>query len=398
MIERTQTDVLVLGGGPAGSTAAALLAGRGVRTILADRDLFPRDKLCGEFLSYDAIPILDFLGVTDRIAMAGATTIECCIITGTLGSFEFPLPLAARGVSRLLLDKTLLDRARQSGAEVMEGWTGESIARQGDRTEVELSDQTQSRRLIIEAAVVIGAWGRWGRFDQKLGRSFVHERARRHFGFKRHYEQRAGDLGAIRLYSFDQGYLGVSPIEGGQTNICGLVHASRIERMKGGWQGFVDRISLERPLLRELYSREATQKDFLSSEPVIFRAKSPIEQGLFLVGDAAGLIDPLTGNGMAMAIQSGLVAADAILDFLQHGKDRAASEQRYLAAYRSMFLPRIRWSRRAAFLLSRPDWIDRLIRVAPKRAGSFFLDRTRGSSEDVQRLVDVWAGNAAQDC
>src|SRR5207245_995587 len=128
------------------------------------------------------------------------------------------------------------------------------------------------------------------------------------FGFKRHYGDRrpaTGDRQVIELYSFKRGYLGVSAIENGQTNICGLVHASRLHGLKGRWDAFVEQIRAEEPALESMYSRYVPAQDgFLSSEPVIFRARSAVEGGIFMIGDASGVIVPSTGNGMAMAIQS----------------------------------------------------------------------------------------------
>ena len=360
-------DVAIVGAGPAGATLAALLASRGVSVALYDRDTFPRDKLCGEFLSYDALPILDALGVLASIDNAGAPRITRCRIVGTARTYEFVLPHAARGVSRLFLDELLVRAAARRGAVVREGVT---VGRLQD----------------LGARVVAGAWGRWGRFDQQLERSFVRDRSHRNFGFKRHFTGPTAD--SIDLYSFRRGYLGVNAVEGEVTNICGLVHASRLSGHKGRWDAFVETIRGEEPRLDELFSRyEPAQDHYLSSEPVIFRARSAFEQGVFMIGDASGVIDPLTGNGMAMAIQSALLAAPVILRALE-GK-RADDEYRSL--HRRFFAKRIAWSRRTAFLLSRPRLLDALLAgVRTPRAGELFLHRTRASRDEVLRLAEAW--------
>src|SRR5205085_7433690 len=104
----------------------------------------------------------------------------------------------------------------------------------------------------------------------------------------------------------------------------GLVHASRLTHHKGRWDAFVDEIRAEEPTLEAMYARYTpAQEGFLSSEPVIFRARSAVEHGIFMLGDASGIIDPLTGNGMAMAIQSAVVAASFIADALTGDRDRA---------------------------------------------------------------------------
>ena len=383
-------DVAVIGAGPAGSTAAALLAGRGFSVALIDRDVFPRDKLCGEFLSYDALPIIESLGVLAQIDARGAPRIERCRIVGTRHTYEFELPHASRGVSRFLLDDLLFRAAASRGAEALDGWTATRIERDAITIERDGASRT------LRPRVIAGAWGRWGRFDQQLGRAFARDRSHRNFGFKRHYLPRPATHDprpSIDLYSFRRGYLGVSGIEDGITNICGLVHASRLTGHKGRWESFVDEIRSQEPALQRLYAGyEPAQEGFLSSEPVIFRARSAVEGGVFMVGDASGVIDPLTGNGMAMAIQSALLAAMHIAPLLG-GEDRNRVEQAYRSAHHAMFAHRIAWSRRSAAMLSRPHLVNALMPTPLRRTrsfGRFLLRRTRASHDEIARLRDRW--------
>ena len=375
-----KTDVAIIGAGPAGSTLAALLARKGIDVALIDRDTFPRDKLCGEFLSYDALPILEPLGIT----LDAAPQISRCRIISRRSVYEFEFPRAARGVSRLLLDALLFRSAVDAGAHDLSGCTATALS------SGEVAVERGADRIAVKARVVAGAWGRWGRFDTQLGRAFVRDRSRRNFGFKRHYRALEASDGAIELHSFRRGYLGVSPIENGLTNICGLVHASRLAGHKGRWDAFVDEIRREEPVLDAMYVRHQPEDtSFLSSEPVIFRARSPVERGVVMVGDASGVIDPLTGNGMAMAVQSALVAAPFVLRMLRG--DRAEAEASYAGAHRLFFAPRIRWSRRLARLLSQPALLDAGLRlVKAPRAGAFLLRHTRADAAAVERMAAEW--------
>jgi flavin-dependent dehydrogenase len=231
-----------------------------------------------------------------------------------------------------------------------------------------------------------GGWGRWGRFDQQLNRTFATDKSHRNFGFKRHYlELRTANRELIELYAFEKGYVGVSAIEGGRTNICGLVHASRLAGHKGKWEAFIDEVRREEPHVDAMYARyEPAQETFLSSEPVIFRGRSAVEQGIFLVGDASGIIDPLTGSGMAMAIQSAVLAAPFVLDAIAGKRD----ERKYAAAHRAFFFSRIAWSRRVALLLSRPAMLDSALAVRPSGAiGTFLLRKTRAETEEILRRL-----------
>jgi flavin-dependent dehydrogenase len=366
-------DVAIIGAGPAGSTLAALLARRGVDVAVFDRDAFPRDKLCGEFLSYDALPVLAPLGVLDAIDAAGAPRIERCRVIGSKRTYEFALPQAARGVSRMFFDDLLLRTAEASGAKRRDGETVTSLEH-------------------LDAKIIVGAWGRWGRFDQQLERGFVRDRSHRNFGFKRHYFSSTTRTNSIDLYSFRRGYLGVNAVEGNITNICGLVHASRLAGHKGRWDSFVESIRAEEPRLEELYAgHAAAQEHYLSSEPVIFRARSAVEGGVFMIGDASGIIDPLTGNGMAMAIQSALLVAPMLLQLVETPSRRAEIEARYRRAHRDFFASRIAWSRGVAKLLSRPRLLDAaMAAVRTRRAGEIFLQKTRGKVGVVEQLAEEW--------
>ena len=375
-------DVAVIGAGPAGSTLAALLAKRGMSVALIDRDEFPRDKLCGEFLSYDALPILDRMGVVAELDRRGAPVIDRCSVVGRTRTYDFAFPHPARGVSRLLLDDLLKRTAVAAGAR---DFTGQQASALGPLV---VSDRQ------LPARVIVGAWGRWGRFDSQLKRHFVHDRSHRHFGFKRHYRNGApvSSPAPIVLHSFKRGYLGVNPVEDGVTNICGLVHASRLTHHKGRWDAFVEAIREEETQLDALYgSLEPAQDHFLSSEPVIFRARSPVEEGVIMIGDASGIVDPLTGNGMAMAIQSALLAAPFIVELVAGSRDRDAVENAYRSAHHDFFADRIRWSRRIARLLSNPRLLNlAMAAVRSPRAGELFLRRTRADEAATSGLVKSW--------
>lgn len=362
-----EVDVAIVGAGPAGSTLATLLAQRGASVALIDRDRFPRDKLCGEFLSYDALPVLERMGLVPRLKELGAETIRRCRVS----SLEFDLPAPSLGISRLRFDGMLFEAAVNAGAVAMEGWAADL----GSDHSLVLKRGDETQR--VSARVIVGAWGRWGRIDRALDRKFVRDRGRRFFGFKRHYRGGA-EPGTIELRSFPGGYLGVSRVEGGVTNICGLVHHSRISGLKGGWEAFTRELSLD-----GLFDHEPVDEGFLSSEPVIFRAKSPVERGILMIGDAAGLIDPLTGSGMAIAIQSALIAAPAIL---------SNSPETYRREFHEFFASRLRWSRRIAFLLSRPALLRASLVPAHPKAGRFLAERTRADPRLLDRAMRAWFG------
>jgi flavin-dependent dehydrogenase len=349
---------------------------------LIDRDVFPRDKVCGEFLSYDALPLLAALGIAGELDREGATSIDRCRVVGSRATYEFEFPRAARGISRFVFDAMLLRHAEARGAMRLDGWTASAIG--AGRLTIQRGDESRE----IDATTIVGAWGRWGRFDQQLGRAFVRDRAHRSFGFKRHHRSAAPST-SIDLHSFRGGYLGVNAVEGNITNICGLAHAARLAGHKGRWEAFVETIRAESPALDALFaSHEPAQEQYLSSEPVIFRARSPVEAGVVMVGDSSGIIDPLTGNGMAMAVQSAFLAAPFLVALAANGADRARLESAYRRAHASFFGPRIAWSRSAAVLLSRPRLLDAAMRaVRTPRVGELLLRKTRATDRAIERLA-----------
>ncbi len=383
--DREEAAVAILGAGPAGSTLAALLASRGVDVLLADRDRFPRDKVCGEFLSWDAIPFLERIGAGALLDDAAAPRITTCRIAGARGSIEFPLPGVGRGISRVRLDAALLARARAAGARVLEGWAAEDAQPGPGGFEVTLGNGA-GRSISVLARTVVGAWGRWGRLDLRLGRAFVADRRQRYIGFKRHYRAGATDPGVIELCSFPQGYLGAQAIEQERSNVCGLVHQSAIAGLRGGWPAFVDALGRRSPRLAGLFATEPAQDEFLSSEPVIFRAREPVHRGIVLVGDAAGLIDPLTGNGMAMAVQSAALAVAPVLAALRSSTDAAPALRAYASAHRSFFGGRLRWSRAVAAAMRHPHLIGSTLPLA-RALGPLLARSTRAGERDMERLL-----------
>jgi menaquinone-9 beta-reductase len=382
-----QCDLLVVGGGPAGATLASLVARRGASVVILERDSFPRDKVCGEFLSWDAFPILERIDAMDAIERCAPARITRALLVTPRRVVESPLPQTAYGISRMQLDETLLRNAAASGATVAEEIVVESL--EGSESGHAVVARTrEGKPLRIEATLAVGAWGRWGRLDLTLGRKFITDRRQRHIGFKRHYAAGLTAPDVIELHPFAGGYLGAQPIEGSRSNLCGLVHQSEISSLKGGWPRFTENLAHSSTSLQALFdAAEPLQDEFLSSEPVIFRAKEPVHEGAILVGDSAGLIDPLTGNGMAMAIQSAALAAPFALAIVGGG-DRTTLLRAYSRAHRELFATRLRWSRLAAAALRRPALV-----AAGSATGiaspllQLLTRRTRAAANQIERLA-----------
>lgn len=341
-------DAVVVGAGPAGSSAAAVLAGRGRRVLLLEKDVFPRQKVCGEFLSADALPSLERIDM--RESVEGATTERMtrgAIHLASGKAVPFALPAPAIGISRFRLDELLARRARDAGADVRfsarvisaapapgRGFRVRFVHRQAD--------------CVVESAAVIGAWGRWDALDRTMERGFLRRRSR-FLGWNRDFTGDTAFLeGEVRLYVFAGGYCGLSRVEGGGVNFAGVVSEAVWTVAGGGWTAVVSRARRENPALdRDLARMEPGPTGFLGTGPVFFTRKPPVESGLLMAGDAAGVIDPFSGEGQSSALASGILAADTVERLVEGELSREECARVYGELWRKRFARRFAWS--AAF-------------------------------------------------
>lgn len=355
-------DAIVVGAGPAGSAAAAVLAERGRRVLLLEKDRFPRPKVCGEFLSARARGSLERLGVRRAVEAAAETIRHGTIFLpgrrpGFLpgrrpgrGAVAFTLPEPALGISRYCLDELLAARARALGAECHFGVRVTGVeGSPGPGFEVRFSGVDGDGR--VGARAVVGAWGRWDSLDRELDRGFLArgERSRRRFfGWSRDYAADPALSGEVRLYAFPGGYCGLSRVEGGAVNLAGVVDARTRSAFAPGWESVVAHARARNSDLdRDLSSLAEGPIGFLGTGPVFFTAKPPVERGMLMVGDAAGVIDPFSGEGQSVALASGILAAETLERGLCGEVAFEDVPRLYAAAWDSRFRRRFHWS--AAF-------------------------------------------------
>jgi len=318
----SEFDVAIVGAGPAGSSAAIELATRGRSVVLLEKEQFPRDKVCGEFLSPEAMDDLARRGVAERIAAEPVERID----RGTLfvaprRRVDFPLPRPAVGVSRRLLDTLLAREAESAGARVRFGRDVERI----DGSPAEGFAISAAGEPPLTARVVLAAWGRWTPLDRALGRRFAMRTRGRYFGWSRHDAGDSSHLaGKIHLHFFRGGYCGLSRVEGGVVNFAGVVAEKELRRRLGesaegggGWERFLAALVEDEPRLRDDLAPLRPVREVLGTPAVFFERHSPAFGGILGIGDAAGIRDPFTGDGQATAIRGGLVAARTVDAFLR---------------------------------------------------------------------------------
>jgi flavin-dependent dehydrogenase len=339
-------DTVVVGAGPAGSSAGAVLAGAGRRVIVIEKDRFPRRKVCGEFLSGAARESLARLDVLATVA-AEAAPIErgsICLPGGRAVAFD--LPARGFGISRARLDDLLAERAARLGAEVRFGARVLSIAPGTDgssRVRVAVPGEPEET---LRARAVVGAWGRWDALDRKLDRAFLARRGRFLGWSLDHDAPGRAPSREVRLYLFPGGYCGLSPIEEGVIHLAGVISERARRRLAPGWEAVVDHARRgNRALDRDLAGLEPRggPGEFLGTGSIFFTGKAPVEDGALMAGDAAGVIDPFLGEGMAAALASGILAGETIARGLGGEFSIEAAGRVYAQAWRRGFSSRLRW-------------------------------------------------------
>ncbi|MDQ6893471.1 MAG: FAD-dependent monooxygenase [Acidobacteriota bacterium] len=341
----TAWDALVVGAGPAGSAAAAVLASRGARVLLVEKDRFPRTKVCGEFLAGEALTSIDRIGARGALEAALPERIEegsLHLSNGRCISFRLPAP--ALGISRTVLDALLAERAAGLGASVRFECRVRAIEgslREGFRVRLLVGGAGEEE---TDARVVIGAWGRWDALDRSLDRRFL--RRARYFGWNRGFEGGAPLLaGRVRLYLYPGGYCGLSRVEGAEVNLAGVVSEAVHRRLNGGWDAVLLHARESNAALdADLTALSPGPRGFLGTVPVIFTAKPPVENGVLMVGDAAGVLDPFSGQGQAAALASGILAADTASEFREGRISAEGLLEEYGRAWRARFFRGFAWS------------------------------------------------------
>ncbi len=334
-------DVLIAGAGPAGSTAALVLARAGVRVRLVDRAMFPREKLCGDTLNPGALSILDRLGVR-RLVQERALPIRGMIVSGPGGaqvSADYPHGLRGAAIARRDLEFIRLNAAIAAGAE-FEPHTAIRAPAMGDNGAVTGAHAFRERPFSLAARVVIGAEGRQARLASALGLSrFTTSPKRWAFGAYFGGVAGVGDRGEMHVRQ--DGYIGIAPLPGGLTNVCvvGELAGRRAGRVISdpphSPQTILRRAIAADATLRERFTRAEQVTPAITLGPLGVESLAAGCPGLLLAGDAAGFIDPMTGDGLRFAVRGGELAAEAALRELQSGvpgyRSLAAARRREFA-------------------------------------------------------------------
>lgn len=330
--------VLIIGGGLSGLTAATNLARNGIECLVVERNEYPFHRVCGEYVSNEALPFLKSAnlipGQIDRFPHIRKLCISAC--NGM--SATMPLDLGGIGISRYTLDHHFYNVAAAHGAMFMLNTTAENIRFGNDRFTVTCNGSD------IEADVVVGAYGKRSRLDKQMHRR--HPLQTSPYLAVKYHARTSFPADLIALHNFEGGYCGVACIEEGLTNICYLVRRERL-KIAGSIPALEDEISRENRLIRQIFfdSERVWERPLVINE-ISFQTKTAVEGHVLMCGDAAGMIVPACGNGMAMAIHAGKLVSETILDYCNGRIAREAMENEYHRNWRKHFALRLWTGRR----------------------------------------------------
>lgn len=328
----TNPDVLIIGGGLAGLTSAIHLSQKGLKVILIEKSDYPRHKVCGEYISNEILPYLLWLGAdVSELNPTNITQFEFSTNKGK--SAKAKLPLGGFGISRYALDHFLYQKAVENNCTIIKE-TVSNISFDNDFFTVITPNK------ILTAKIVLGAFGKRSNIDQVLDRDFIHEKSP-WLAVKAHYSGKLNnDL--VALHNFNGGYCGVSKVEDNIINICYLADYATFKQYKN-IEDYQQNVLYKNNRLKAIFENSTLLFDKpLTISQISFDKKQPVENHILMIGDTAGLIHPLCGNGMAMAIHSAKIASELILDYYSNKPiSRELLEKKYTKEWKKHFGKRI---------------------------------------------------------
>ena len=330
-------DVIILGGGLAGLVAGIHLVNSGANVCLIEKDSYPGHKVCGEYLSNEIKPYLEFLGLDlGSVHLPELSRMQFSTQKGNM--LECKLDLGGMGISRYTLDHLLYQKFLDAGGEIIQT-TAENCKFYGDIFLVHCKDgQT------LEANFVLGAYGKRSSLDKRLRRSFINKKSA-WMAVKAHYENHDFPDDLVALHNFQGGYCGLSKTDLGTVNVCYLAAYESFKKY-GNIKSYEYKVLSRNPYLKEFFQNSLMifEKP-LSIAQISFDNKELVEDHIIMIGDAAGLIHPLSGNGMAMAIRSAKMASEALLEFKLNPKNRESIESNYACSWKINFRIRMKTGR-----------------------------------------------------
>ena len=330
-------EVLIIGGGLAGLTSAIHLTKLGLHVTLIEKNSYPKHKVCGEYISNEVLHYLNWLDLKiDDLNPTKIIKLEFSTASGK--TIKSVLPLGGFGISRFTLDEYLYKKALENGCRILQD-NVENLVFENNKFIV-----TTSNNSILESEIVIGAFGKRSNVDQKMNRDFINKKSF-WLAVKAHY---SGDFpnDLVGLHNFKGGYCGVSKVEKDRINICYLADYKTFKQFKN-IEEYQDNVVSKNPHLKVIFEKSNLlfEKPLTISQ-ISFEKKQAVENHILMIGDTAGLIHPLCGNGMAIAIHSAKIVSELIHKYYTNEiKSRKELEEKYIHKWNLNFRERLKMGR-----------------------------------------------------
>ncbi|HEX6846662.1 MAG TPA: NAD(P)/FAD-dependent oxidoreductase [Chitinophagaceae bacterium] len=370
-------DLAIVGGGLAGLALSIQAANAGYRAILFEKEQYPFHRVCGEYISLESWDFLESLGLD--LKSLDVSYIKRLYVSDSQGrSFEQKLPLGGFGISRYKLDHRLAQIAKRAGVIILEQTRVNDIHFTNKYFSIE------STKGCFKAKVGVGSFGKRSNLDVKWKRPFIvatKNKLNNYIGVKYHIRYDfPKDL--IALHNFQKGYCGISKVEGNQYCLCYLTTADNLQKSNNDIRKMEKTILSVNPHLKKIFSEcEMLWKEPVTISQISFDKKDLVEDHVLMLGDAAGMITPLCGNGMSMALQASKIAAGEISKFLEGTISREVMERNYSSKWKKHFSNRLKIGRTLQRLMLNEWLIGLTIRIGKQFPGfmRILIRQTHGS-------------------
>ena len=373
-------DVAIIGGGLAGLAASIQMAQKGFAVVLLEKEAYPYHKVCGEYISMESWNFLLSLGMPlQSMQLPIINTLQLTAPNGK--RLQTLLPLGGFGISRFLLDKSLANIATQNGVMLLEEARVDDVIQLEKTFEIFFTQKGVAKNMV--AKVAAGAFGKRSNLDVKWKRSFISNLTPGHnnfIGIKYHVKT-DWPPHMIGLHNFKDGYCGISKIEEDRYCLCYLTTAKNLKDNNSSIAALEQNVLSRNPHLKNIFSSSQVCDGFpVSIAQISFSKKAQVENGVLLLGDAAGMITPLCGNGMSMALHSSKIAAQLLEQFLHNKITHRQLQQQYTIQWQQQFGSRMAAGRLLQRFFGREEVSNlfvQLFKTAPFLAGRV-IKKTHG--------------------